>query len=36
MHLRRRFIHLGVCAALLLGSASGAGWKWEKVPFLPH
>jgi hypothetical protein len=34
--LRARVIHVSICAALVLGSVFGAGWKWEVVPPLPH
>ena len=34
--LRASVIHVSICAALLLGSVLGAGWKWEGVPSLPH
>ncbi len=35
MHLRTRLTQFGMCACLLIGSAVGAGWKWE-APFLLH
>jgi hypothetical protein len=34
--LRARVIHVSICAALVLGSVLGAGWKWEGLPPLPH
>jgi hypothetical protein len=34
--LRARVIHVSICAALVLGSVFGAGWKWEGLPPLPH
>jgi hypothetical protein len=34
--LRARVIHVSICAALILGSVFGAGWKWEGVPPFPH
>jgi hypothetical protein len=34
--LRARVIHMSISAALALGSAFGAGWKWESILPLGH